>query len=116
MVHGTLRYDFPPLARHEVEELVDEEGGRQGLDAAPRDGDELAADRAAELAGVPGEGGDDAVEALQADRVGAAEQLRRVLAAVVHACKRAVIKTVFGVGSFAVCFGASGTQMRIKCH
>ena len=99
MVHGALRYDFPPLARHEVEELVDEEGGRQGLDAAPRDGDELAADRAAELAGVPGEGGDDAVEALQADRVGAAEQLRRVLSAIIHACKCGILNRVLELGS-----------------
>ena len=38
-----------------------------------------------ELAGVSGECGDDAVEALQADRVRAVEQLRRVLPAIVHA-------------------------------
>ena len=38
-----------------------------------------------ELAGVPGECGDDAVEALQANRVRAVQQLRRVLPAIVHA-------------------------------
>jgi hypothetical protein len=39
---GALGDDLPPLAGHEVEQLVDEEGGGKGLDPAPRDGDQLA--------------------------------------------------------------------------
>ena len=87
VVDRALGDDFAPLPRHQVEQLVDEEGGREGGDAAARDGDELAADGAAELARVAGERGDDAVQALDAHRVRAVEQLGRVLAAIVHAWK-----------------------------
>ena len=44
-----------------------------------------------ELPGVPREGGDDAVEALQADRVRAMQQLWGVLAAIVHAWRKIFI-------------------------
>ena len=45
---GALWYDLPALAGHEVEELVDEEGGGEGLDPAPRYRDQLPADRTPE--------------------------------------------------------------------
>ena len=45
---GTLWNDLPPLAGHQVEQLVDQERRRQRLHAAPRDRDQLAAD------GTPG--------------------------------------------------------------
>ena len=44
-----------------------------------------------ELPGVPREGGDDAVEALQADRVRAVQQLWGVLAAIVHAWRKTFV-------------------------
>ena len=44
-----------------------------------------------ELPGVPRERGDDAVEALQADRVRAVQQLWSVLAAIVHAWSKRCI-------------------------
>ena len=46
---GALWYDLPALAGHEVEELVDEEGGGEGLDPAPRYRDQLPAYRTPEL-------------------------------------------------------------------
>ena len=82
---GALWNDLPPLPGHQVEQLVDEERRRHRLDAAARDRDQLPADGAPELARVPGEGGHDPVEALEAHRVRAVQQLRGVLAAIVHA-------------------------------
>ena len=55
------------------------------LHPSPGYGDELPAYGTPELAGVPGEGGHDSIQALQADGVGAGEELRSVLAAIVHA-------------------------------
>lgn len=49
-----LWYDLPTLAGHQIEQLVDEEGGRQRGHAAARDRDELAANRASEAARVSG--------------------------------------------------------------
>ena len=45
-VRATLGDDLPSLPGHEVPELVDQEGGGQGLDPAGWDGDQLPADRA----------------------------------------------------------------------
>ena len=95
LMGGALWYDLPPLPGHEIEQLVDEERGREGLNPATGDRDQLPTDGAAELASVPGEGGHDAVEALQANGVGAVEELGGVLAAVVHACKRGYIRTSY---------------------
>ena len=39
---AALGDDLPPLPGHEVPQLVDEEGGRQGLDTASRDGDQVS--------------------------------------------------------------------------
>jgi len=36
---GALGYNLAALAGHEVEQLVDEEGGGEGLDPAPRNCD-----------------------------------------------------------------------------
>ena len=47
-VGGALGHDLPALAGHQVPQLVDEEGGREVLDPAGGDGDELAAHRASE--------------------------------------------------------------------
>jgi len=87
-VHGALGDNLAALPGHEVQELVDEERGRQGRHAAAGDGDELAADGAAEgalLRGAAVRRG-DAAQAVQAHRVRARQQLRGVLATVVHAC------------------------------
>ncbi len=87
-MHGALGNDLPPLPGHEVEQLVHEEGRRQGVDAPARDGDELPADGAAELAGVARERGHDALQTLQAHRVRARKQLGRVLRAVERTCNQ----------------------------
>lgn len=87
-VYGALGYDLAALPRHEVQQLVDEERGWQRLHAAPRYGDELAAYRAAERAGVAGLRGRYAGQAVQADGVGALEELGGVFVAVVHAWKK----------------------------
>lgn len=85
-VHRTLRYHFPPLSRHEVQELINQKGRGQSSDAASRYSDQLAADRAPEGPVVPRLGGGDPCQAVKADRVGAGQELGSVLAAVVHTC------------------------------
>jgi len=55
---GALGYDLPALAGHEVEQLVHQEGGGEGLHPAPGYGYQLPAYRAPELR-VPGKGGNN---------------------------------------------------------
>lgn len=84
-VDGTLGDDLATLPRHQVQELVDQEGGRKGGDAPPWYVDEFPAYGAAEGARVPGLGGGYPGEAVEADGVRALEELGGVLLAVVHA-------------------------------
>lgn len=86
-VAAALRYNLPPLPRHEVQQLVNEEGWRQRRDAATRNRDQLAAYGAAEGARVARLRRGYSREAVQANCVRARQQLRRMLAAVVCACK-----------------------------
>ena len=44
-VGAALGHDLPPLPGHQVPQLVDEEGGRQGLDPAGGDCDQFPAHR-----------------------------------------------------------------------
>ena len=109
-VGGALGDNLPPLPGHQVPQLVDEEGGRQRLDPARGNGDQLPTHRAPggrhqvrsgnimsdqkcltefprhyhkpEL-GVPGEGGDYPGKALDADCVRAGQQLGIVLRTIV---------------------------------
>ena len=116
-VAGALGHHLLPLPGHQVEQLVDEEGGREAGDAPRGDGDELAAHRAPELA-VPGEGGHDPGEALQADGVRAGQQLRDVLLAVEHAWGGAGVRGCLGAGLEAgrigveKCAGGAGGRRR----
>ena len=43
---AALGHHLTPLASHQVPQLVDEEGGREGGDAASWDGDQLSTHRA----------------------------------------------------------------------
>ena len=69
LMGGTLGNDLTALPSHQVQELVDKKRGRQCRHPAPRDCDELPANGASKLPRVPGEGGHDAVQALQAHSV-----------------------------------------------
>ena len=87
MMCGALWNDLPPLSGHQIQKLIDEKRGWQGLNSAPRDGDQFPANGAPELASVSGEGGHDAVQTLKAHRVGTGKELWVVFAAIVHAYK-----------------------------
>ena len=78
-VDGALGDDVAALLRHQVEQLVDDEGRRHVLDAAARDVDRLAADRAAERRRVAVLRVHDAAQAAQTHRVRTWQQLRCVL-------------------------------------
>ena len=96
-VRGAARHHVAPLRRHQVQQLVDDEAGREGSDAAARHRHRLAADGAAErapaLRAATARSGrrrlQDALQAAPADRVRALEQLRCALECVVRAQARA---------------------------
>lgn len=83
---GALWDDLSALTGHEIKELVDQEGRGESSHAPRRDPDGLAADRAAEGPILARMRGHDARQAVEADRVGAVEQLWGVFPPIEGAC------------------------------
>lgn len=88
-VNGTFRNDLPPLPGHQIQQLVDQKGGRQSRHAATGYRNQFAANWATERTRIPGLGGGYPGQTVQTHGVGALEQLRRVLAPIVHAWNKA---------------------------
>lgn len=85
-MRGALRDDLTTLAGHEVKELIHQEGGREGSHTTRRDADGLPADGTAEGSILARMGGHDAGQAVEADRVGAVQQLWGVFSPIEGAC------------------------------
>lgn len=84
-MNGTLRNNLSSLPRHQIKQLVDEEGRGQSRHPSSGYGNELPAYRTPERASVSGLSGSYSGQAVEADSVGALQQLGGVLLAIVHA-------------------------------